>query len=126
MEVLMKNTLAKIEKLTIKHDSLDPKIIKEKDIKLGLRNQDGTGVVVGMTTKGRVVGYNKTIIDNDRNKIKITPVEGQLFYCGYNVQKIVEVLEREERYGFDETVYLLLTGELPSRSSLSSSFLLVR
>jgi citrate synthase len=114
----MKTLLDKIEKLTLLHDKISPEVIKAKDIKLGLRNPDGSGVIVGITTKGSVLGYEKRLIDKEKNQFEVKPVEGKLFYCGYDAVHIVESLLEEKRFGFDETVYLLLTGELPSGSDL--------
>jgi len=58
----VENIVEKIENLIVIHDRLSPELIKEKNIKLGLRNADGTGIVAGITTKGRVVGYNNVIM----------------------------------------------------------------
>lgn len=55
----MENVLKIIEKLAIKHDKIPPELVKAKCIKLGLRNEDGTGVFVGITSKGQVIGYKK-------------------------------------------------------------------
>ncbi len=108
----MENQIVKkIEKLSMLHDEIAPAIIKEKDVKLGLRNADGTGVIVGITTKGSVVGYDSSVRDKDG---KVKPIEGKLYYCNYDVEKIIESLEKEKRFGFEEVAYLLLTGELPS------------
>ncbi len=112
----MDNVLKKVEALALQHDRLDPKIIKERNIKLGLRNEDGTGVFVGITSKGQVMGYEK-IISSD-GTAKVHPIPGKLFYCGYDVGDLVAGKEQEDRFGFDETVYLLLTGELPSEEDL--------
>ncbi|HOO72006.1 MAG TPA: citrate synthase [Spirochaetota bacterium] len=115
----MDNILSKIEKLTIMHDHLTPELIREKDVKLGLRNPDGTGVVVGITTKGTVVGYNKIPDKKSPGKYITEPVVGKLFYCGYDVSKIVAELEKSGRFGYDEIVFLLLTGELPAKKDLA-------
>lgn len=108
----MEDVLQKIEELSLKYDKISPTLIKEKDIKLGLRNTDGTGVVVGITTKGRVVGYEK---DADGKKIS---VEGKLYYCGYSIEDIVNDVASRGVFGFDEVTYLLLTGQLPSDDDL--------
>jgi len=114
----MDKILKKIEKLTLEHDYISPEIIKEKDIKLGLRNQDGTGVVVGITTKGRVIGYEIVPDEKDPSKKVKKPVDGKLYYCGYDVEEIIDYNERKKRFGFEEVVYLLLTNVLPSKSDL--------
>ncbi len=114
----MDNIVRKIEKLTILHDYLTPDIIREKDVKLGLRNPDGSGVVVGITTKGRVEGYERIIKDPQRKISEVRPIPGKLYYCGYDVEKIVRHVELQKSFGFEEVAYLLLAGELPKTSDL--------
>jgi len=79
--------------------------------KRGLRNDDGTGVVVGLTEIGDVHGY---IID-ERERI---PVEGRLRYRGIDVYDLVAGFQAEKRFGFEETAFLLLFGQLPTREKL--------
>lgn len=110
--------LKKVQELALLHDKLDPKTIKEKNIKLGLRNEDGTGVFVGITSKGQVIGYEK-VAQGDGIE-KVNPVPGKLSYCGYDVDDLVREKEKEGRFGFEETIYLLLTGELPNRQDMKS------
>ncbi len=107
----MENLLDKIERLELEHDRLDPELIKRKNLKPGLRNQGGTGVAAGITSKGQVTGYE------DRNGKKVA-VDGKLYYCGYDVEDIVLNVEKDNRFGFEETVYLMLTGELPTPTDL--------
>lgn len=114
----MEKILEKIKRLTLQHDQISPDIIREKDVKLGLRNSDGTGVVVGITTKGRVIGYEKVQDEKDPSKTVVKPADGRLYYCGYNVNDIIENNERNKRFGFEEIVYLLLTNVLPDKSDL--------
>ena len=70
----MNSLLEKIIKLEIEHDGLDPELVKKRNVKLGLRNQNGTGVVAGITSKGQVKGYEKS-----RGGHSI-PVPGKLYY----------------------------------------------
>ena len=114
----MESTLKKVQKLALLHDKVDPRIVKERNIKLGLRNADGTGVVVGITSKGQVIGYEK-IAHGDGTEI-VNPVPGKLFYCGYDVEDLVREKEKDGRFGFEETIYLLLTGELPTKNDLKA------
>ena len=114
----MKTILSKIKDLALQHDQISPEIIKEKDIKIGLRNLDGTGVVVGITTKGRVVGYESMPDSSSPTGKKIIPVEGKLYYCGYDVDDIIEYNEKNKRFGFEEVIYLLLTNMLPDKNDL--------
>ena len=112
----MDGVLKKVQELALLHDKVDPRIVKEKNIKLGLRNENGTGVFVGITSKGQVIGYEK-VVHGDGTE-KVNPVPGKLFYCGYDVADLVAEKEKEKRFGFEETVYLLLTGTLPARNDL--------
>jgi len=114
----MDSVLKKVEELALLHDKVDQKTVKAKNIKLGLRNEDGTGVFVGITSKGQVIGYEK-IIAGDGSE-KVTPIPGKLYYCGYDVEDLVRNKEEESRFGYEETIYLLLTGELPNMAGLKS------
>ncbi|MDX9762083.1 MAG: citrate synthase [Desulfomonilia bacterium] len=114
----MEEILLKIDELAKYHDQVSPDLIREKDIKPGLRNADGTGVVVGITSKGLVVGYEK-VLTPDGKGYKVKSVEGRLLYCGYDVCDLTEGIYREGRFGFDEVSYLLLTGELPAAEDLT-------
>lgn len=82
-------------------------------VKRGLRNPDGSGVLVGLTNIGDVVGYVK---EGDTLK----PVEGNLRYRGYPISELVKGFQKGGYHGFEEITYLLLTGELPQKDALSS------
>lgn len=84
---------------------------KKYGVKRGLRNDDGTGVMAGLTSVGAVMGY---YID-DGEKI---PMEGHLRYRGYDITDLVRNCEKEKRFGFEEVAYLLLFGHLPSEEKL--------
>ena len=112
----MENVLKIIQKLALKHDKIPPDLVKEKNIKLGLRNEDGTGVFVGVTSKGQVIGWKKeSQADGTEKKIDL---DGELYYSGYNVKDLVRHHQNEHRFGFEETTYLLLTSELPNKNHL--------
>jgi citrate synthase len=119
-EGLMEKIIDKINKLALAHDHISPEIIKEKNIKLGLRNADGTGVIVGITTKGRVIGYEMVSDEKSPDIKRPKPIEGKLYYCGYDVDDIIDYNEKNKRFGFEEVVYLLLTNVLPSKEDLES------
>lgn len=85
---------------------------KKYGVKRGLRNDDGTGVMAGLTSVGAVVGY---YID-DGEKI---PMEGHLRYRGYDITDLVRNCEEENRFGFEEVAYLLLFGHLPTKKKLN-------
>lgn len=90
---------------------IDNDLFEKFDVKRGLRNNDRTGVLVGLTNIGDVVGYEK---ENG----KVVAVPGILLYRGIDIEAITHGFQKENRHGFDETVYLLLTGHLPSREEI--------
>ena len=90
---------------------IDPALYQRYNVKRGLRNSDGTGVLVGLSTIGNVHGY----MVSEGEKIS---VPGQLFYRGINVEDLVHNCQREHRFGFEEAAYLLLFGELPNAKRL--------
>jgi len=83
-------------------------------VKRGLRNDDGTGVLVGLTNIGNVVGYKRD------DKGNVEPCPGQLFYRGYELNDLVEPLLHEKRFGFEEVAFLLLSGRLPDKEELAA------
>jgi citrate synthase len=93
------------------NDYIDVDLYDKFNVKRGLRNADGTGVLVGLTRIGDVHGY----IMDEGEKV---PVEGKLYYRGIDVEEIVTNAAREGRFGFEEVVYLLLFGQLPDRAQL--------
>jgi len=103
--------MQKLEEITVKASQIDKSLFDTYNVKRGLRNQDGSGVLVGLTNIGDVIGYEKK--DN-----QIIPCEGKLYYRGIDVENIVHGFQKDKRHGFDETVYLLLTGKLPSKDDL--------
>lgn len=89
----------------------DPSLYEKYNVKRGLRNADGSGVVVGLTEIGEVHGY----IFDEGEKV---PVEGRLRYRGYDVRDLVNGARQDGRFGFEEVVFLLLFNALPSREEL--------
>jgi len=81
------------------------------NVKRGLRNDDGTGVLVGLTEIGDVHGY----IMDEQERI---PVDGRLSYRGIDVYDIVQGFQNDQRFGFEECVYLLLFGKQPNALAL--------
>ena len=92
--------------------ALSKMIRDDVDVKRGLRNADGTGVMIGYTQIGNVLGYS--IVDGER-----VPMEGHLSYAGYDVVDLIEGYQRENRFGFEEVAYLLLMGRLPNEDELA-------
>ncbi len=97
---------------TIKNAQVDKEIYELHDIKRGLRNADGTGVLAGVSRIGSVQGY--AMVDDDR-----VPAPGKLYYRGISVEDIAAGFWGENRQGMAETAYLLLFGELPSKEELA-------
>jgi len=93
---------------------IDTDLFSKFDVKRGLRNEDGTGVLVGLTRIGNVVGYERIPGGG------LKPIPGKLFYRGYDVEDIVHAMIKEKRFGFEEVAYLLLSGCLPDKEELSS------
>ena len=94
-----------------KVDYIDPALYRKYGVKRGLRNDNGTGVLVGLTTIGNVHGY---VMDEGEKRA----IPGELYYRGINVKDIVLADKREHRFGYEETAYLLLFGELPTEKEL--------
>lgn len=93
--------------------SIDPRYYTTYDIKRGLRNADGTGVVVGVTNISNVHGY--VVSEGDK-----VPDRGRLSYRGYSISDLVDHAVAENRFGFEETAYLLMAGELPTAEQLKT------
>ncbi|MFP3090918.1 citrate/2-methylcitrate synthase [Treponema sp. TIM-1] len=93
------------------NDYIDSSLYSRFNVKRGLRNADGTGVLVGLTRIGDVHGY---LLDEGEK----VPVEGKLYYRGIDVEHITATAAAEGRFSFEETVYLLVFGVLPSREQL--------
>lgn len=93
---------------------IDNNLFSKFDVKRGLRNEDGTGVLVGLTRIGNVVGYERIPGGG------LKPIPGKLFYRCYDVEDIVHAMIKEKRFGFEEVAYLLLSGNLPDKEELAS------
>jgi citrate synthase len=83
-------------------------------VKRGLRNEDGSGVLVGLTNIGNVIGYERA------EDGTLQPCPGRLYYRGYELDDLVSPLLKEKRFGFEEIAYLLLSGKLPDKEELSA------
>ena len=94
-----------------KADYIDPALYRKYGVKRGLRNDDGTGVLVGLTTIGNVHGY--VVSEGEKQAIP-----GELYYRGINVCDLVAADRKEHRYGYEECAYLRMFGELPNAREL--------
>ncbi len=105
------NELTKFCDLAKKSSYIDPQLFSKYEVKRGLRDINGKGVLAGLTEIGEVHSY---IIDEN----EMVPVPGQLFYRGQDIVNIVNGFMEENRFGFEEICYLLLFGTLPNQAEL--------
>ena len=98
--------------LCMRNDRIDPALYTKYDVKRGLRDLQGKGVLTGLTEISEICATK--MVDG-----KEVPCEGRLYYRGYDVRQLVRGFLEDDRYGFEETVYLLLFGELPEQKQLA-------
>ena len=107
--------ILELSQLCQRENAIDPDLYAKYDVKRGLRDINGKGVLTGLTNiseicAGRVNEQGETV-----------PCEGRLFYRGIDIKDLVGGFIREKRFGFEETAYLLLFGRLPNREELEKS-----
>lgn len=105
--------LYKISEFSKESGKIDNSLFTKYNVKRGLRNEDGTGVLVGLTKIGNVVGTQRL----PDGTLKAIP--GKLYYRGYSVDDLASAIITEKRYGFEEIAYLLLSGHLPDNEELT-------
>lgn len=98
---------------------IDNELFKKYGVKRGLRNENGSGVLVGLTNIGNVVGYEKQEDDT------LKPVEGKLFYRGYELKDLVTPVMSGHGFGYEEAAFLLLSGRLPDKEELDTFCMLI-
>jgi citrate synthase len=103
--------IEKYSKLVLEQDVIDNELYSKYEVKRGLRDISGKGVLVGLTEISEIVSY--VIEDGD-----LVPCEGKLYYRGVNIEDIVKGFLNENRFGFEEVCFLLLFGHLPSNAEL--------
>lgn len=106
--VLNEKEIKEFTELCRKSKTIDPALYEKYDVKRGLRDINGQGVLVGLTEIGEI-----------KAKENGKPSLGKLYYHGYDIEKLILGAVMEKRFGFEETVYLLLFGELPQRERLA-------
>ncbi len=94
-------------------DTIDPSLYSEYDVKRGLRDQNGKGVLVGLT---KISNVRAVKVENGNT----VPDHGQLFYRGYTIRDLVMGFTSEQRFGYEEVAYLLLFGKLPNKEQLDN------
>lgn len=102
----------RLSKLCVENGSIEPSLYSKYDVKRGLRDLNGRGVLTGLTEISEVCSTKE--VNGER-----VPIDGKLFYRGYDVEDIVKGFTSEDRFGFEEVTYLLLFGELPNKKELS-------
>ena len=108
----MDNEIKRLSEICIENGAIDPELYGKYDVKRGLRDINGKGVLAGLTEISEVC--SSTVIDGVS-----VPCEGKLYYRGIDIEDIVKGFVTEKRFGFEETVYLLLFGKLPKKEELS-------
>ncbi len=102
-----------LAELCKENGSINPELYTKYEVKRGLRDINGKGVLAGLTEISEVRSY--TIVDSE-----MIPCEGKLFYRGVDIDEIVSGFIREKRFGFEEVTYLLLFGDLPNHEQLDT------
>jgi len=105
--------LASLSTIAERKSIINPELFSKFNVKRGLRDIDGRGVLVGLTGIGEVHSY---ILDEN----EMVPVPGRLIYRGFDINDIVSGFLAEDRFGFEETCYLLLFGNLPDQKELEA------
>ena len=120
MAISMENDYSKItddiirlKNLCIQNSSIDPELYIKNKVNRGLRDLNGNGVLTGLTEISDI--QSKTEINGEN-----VPCEGKLFYRGINIDDMVAGFINENRFGFEETIYLLLLGDLPDKQELEN------
>ncbi|RCX16838.1 citrate synthase [Anaerobacterium chartisolvens] len=104
--------LETLSDLAKKSSLINPELYSRYEVKRGLRDLDGRGVLVGLTEIGDVRSY---VVDDS----ELIPIPGKLIYRGIDIVNIVDGFTKDNRFGFEETCYLLLFGKLPDKKQLS-------
>ena len=102
----------KLSDLMKRCTKIDAELFRKMDVKRGLRNEDGTGVLVGLTNIGNVVGYER------QQDGTLLPIDGKLYLRGYEISDLVNAILEEKRFGFEEVAYLLLSRNLPDKEEV--------
>ena len=109
-----KYLIYKLSESIKKTSKIDKELFTKMGVKRGLRNEDHSGVLAGLTRVGDVVGYER----QENGALKAIP--GKLYYRGIDVEELVHGLQKDGRLGFEETAYLLLSGSLPDKEELET------
>ncbi len=105
--------IEELAQMISKTDYIDPELFTRFDVKRGLRDLNGKGVLTGLTRISEILATKE--VDGET-----VPADGRLYYRGYNVEEIIKGLAEEDRFGFEEVTYLLLFGALPTKKQLKA------
>ncbi len=103
--------IQKLASYCVQNGTIDPTLYTKYDVKRGLRDLNGNGVLTGLTGISEI--RSSKVVDG-----KSVPADGQLFYRGYNIEDLVRSMPADHSFGFEMTAYLLLFGELPTKEQL--------
>lgn len=106
--------MLKLLEICRKNKEIDPELYAKYDVKRGLRDINGKGVLAGLTEIGEIHAYD-TLPDGT-----LKPCDGKLYYHGYDVEELIRGFIEDKRFGFEEVTYLLMFGELPTEKQLNS------
>lgn len=107
------DSLKQLTEMCKENYAINPKAFQSANVKRGLRNFDGSGIVAGVTNISMVHGY--ILYEGEK-----MPDEGRLLYRGYDVNKLIDGYTKENRYGYEECAFLLLFGFLPTKEQLDA------
>lgn len=105
------NNMEAWAEICLNEERIDPVLYEKYDVKRGLRDKGGNGVVAGLTKVSKIV--SSKVVDGEK-----VPCEGKLFYRGYSIYDLISGVVQSGRYGFEEISYLLLFGNLPTQEQL--------
>ena len=106
-------TIRSLSESAVKNDRIPPEAFQKFNVLRGLRDLNGNGVRTGLTRISEIIAK-----EPDENG-ELHPCHGRLYYRGINVEELIDGFVRDDRFGFEETVYLLLFGELPTPEELA-------
>lgn len=105
------SSVRQLAELCLANDRIDPALYAKHNVKRGLRDLQGKGVLTGLTEISEIISHK--VIDDQE-----VPCQGELYYRGYDIKKLTEDFLKGNRFGFEETTYLLLFGNLPNQKQL--------
>ena len=109
---MMSDYSQKYSKVCIDNNQIDASLFEEYGVKRGLRDKNGKGVLSGITNISLIKA-------SDTKDGRVIPCDGQLYYRGYNIFDLTKGFRKDNRFGFEETAYLLLFGDLPTKEQLT-------